>query len=90
MPDQPGDCVFLCADDGLADDEEDTETCVYLTIKLSKRNVSASSVLDGMCGAPGMAKLPDVISIDDFLLWRKFTPDAPPIRNEDLLSVLQV
>lgn len=83
-----GDCVVLCADDGRADDVQDS--CVVLGIRLSKRTVSASSVLDGISGAPGVAKLPAGVSIHDFLLWHKFTPDTPPVNDEDLLSVLRV
>lgn len=84
------DRVYLCTDGGTVPESEQGKRHVYFSIRLSDDIVAASTVLDGICAAPGMAKLPSVVSEDDFLLWRKHSPASPPPLIEDLASILRV
>eukprot|EP00892_Ulva_mutabilis_P002481 jgi/Ulvmu1/12233/UM086_0023.1 len=81
--------VYICAGNGDAAGEN-ADRRVYFTITLSEETISSSSVLTDVCEASGTAKLPAIVSEDDFLLWRKSTPDCPPATDKDLTTILRV
>ena len=89
MPPELDGCVFLHTSNGCESGCDDTGPHAYFTIRLSADALAASAVLEGICGSPGIAKLPEHVTDEDFLLWRNVSPEFPPEPTEDLVRVLK-
>lgn len=89
MPPELDECVFLHTSNGCESGFDDTGPHAYFTIRLSADALTASAVLEGICGSPGIAKLPEHVTDEDFLLWRNVSPEFPPEPTEDLVRVLK-